>query len=397
MKMDKFEILHKGFGDPKKAAKHVDAGLDAAYGLDPITASEYGAVGFGFKHKQIYADPLGYGELGIEIDHRPAMKAALRAGVESKAFDSQEGGAGTAGYAMIPVYVDPMITDQSRKYTPLVEMLPKAANLGTTADFNVLTAKGAAQFLAEDPALAEQDDTFDRSSKAIKYAYAVGRVTGVAQAAVPPYQLQAYNPQGTGLPGTTFGSSGAPNAKALSVLVKSRAMFELLENKILNGSSSTDTNEIDGIRTQVGTTNTVDKNSTAITLDDIDTAVSYAVDDGGRPNLAICDTKTYREIQALLRDGQRTVPKMDIFGIGRIVLDTMVGEIPLIFSQFATTTDGSRRLDLVDTTVWEQRYLMDVTYEDLAKTGDAEKFMLKTYMALICRAVAFNASVTEIS
>lgn len=364
-----------------------------------IKASSYdlGFGAFGIEDETAYVDPEGsYLGIGVKSDLRHHIGKQMELGI--KAFNTETGGAGTAGFATIPVYVDPLIVDQSRKYTPIVEgIIPKVSNRGITADFNVLTAKGTARFLAEDPALADQDDTYDRTSKSIKYAYAVGRVTGQSIVAVPPYSLQQYNPQGTGLPGTTFGSSAAPNSKQLAVLVKSRAIMELLENKILNGDASSDANEIDGIRTQVAATNTVDKNSSQWSLKDVDTAVSNAFTDGGRVNVAITDSVTYAEAIQKLRDGQRYPPTNDLFGVGRIVFNTMVGQIPLIPSQFATTSDGSRRIDFLDTTVWEQRYLLDVTYQDLAMTGDAEKFMLKSYMALICRSLAFNSSITEIS
>ena len=43
------------------------------------------------------------------------------------------------------------------------------------------------------------------------------------------------------------------------------------------------------------------------------------------------------------------------------------------------------------------RTLLDVTYEKLAKTNDSDKFMLKTYEALICKNTAFSSSVTGIA
>ena len=51
---------------------------------------------------------------------------------------------------MIPVYLSPMMIDQSRKRTPLVELLPRVTNLGMYADYNKMTAKGAAFVAAED-------------------------------------------------------------------------------------------------------------------------------------------------------------------------------------------------------------------------------------------------------
>lgn len=378
-----------------------DSGGGAAFGpanIDPDVLFQAGFGAFGVKDKTPYSDPRGnFHGAGLEVDLRDNILEIMERNIQQKAFDTQAGGAGTAGYAMIPIYVDPNIVDRTRKFTPLVEIFPKVANLGTTADFNVITAKGSSEFLLEDSSLDEQDDTFDRVSEPIKYAYAVGRVTGPSLAATPPYSVQMYNPSGTGLAGSTFASGSAPNAKQLQVLTKSRAMMELLENKLINGDKDTNAEEPDGIIELQSTTNVVDLNSTAMDLTDIDTAIQYAYDDGGRPNLAITDSVTYRELIALLRDSQRTVPTEEIFGIGRIVLDTMIGRVPVIPSQFMTTTDGSRAMYFLDLSVWEQRYLLDVTYQDLARTSDAEKFMLKAYVAFICRAPTFNSWIGEIS
>ena len=48
---------------------------------------------------------------------------------------------------------------------------------------NKITAKGGGYVAAEDAALPETTDTYDRASTAIKFLYAVGRTTGQAQAA----------------------------------------------------------------------------------------------------------------------------------------------------------------------------------------------------------------------
>jgi len=47
--------------------------------------------------------------------------------------------------------------------------------------------------------------------------------------------------------------------------------------------------------------------------------------------------------------------------------------------------------------VVEMRVLQDLTYEDLAKTNDSEKFMLKIYEAFLIKATSFCSSITEIS
>jgi hypothetical protein len=45
---------------------------------------------------------------------------------------------------------------------------------------------------------------------------------------------------------------------------------------------------------------------------------------------------------------------------------------------------------VLDTNVIEMRVLQDVSYEELAKTNDSVKFMLKCYETLVVKAPQFN-------
>ena len=89
------------------------------------------------------------------VDLRKQLNETLKAGIaRMKALSTTAGGAGTAGYGMIPVYVDPRIVDTTRKETPLVELIPRVANQGMYAEYNKITAKGGAFTAAEDAALS---------------------------------------------------------------------------------------------------------------------------------------------------------------------------------------------------------------------------------------------------
>lgn len=344
-----------------------------------------------------YSDPWN------NIDARPKLKELMSIGM--KALTSTTGGDGTAGYALVPIYVDPRIVDVTRKFTPLVELIPRVTNQGLTADFNKIIAKGGGYVAAEDAALPETTDTYDRASVPIKFLYAIGRVTGQMQAAMPSYILEGFQPTGAGLGGgSPFSPSGAPNAKQMEVIMKARQMRELEEELILNGSISDDTNEFDGIVTQQmsATTNVVDLDGAALTWDDIETAVRYAFDDGGRPKLAVASSAVLQDIRKIIIDTFRYNPS-DMagslpFGVSAsIVLQTMVGPIPVIPSMFLVNTSGSKQIFFLDTDFIEMRVLQDMTYEDLAKTNDSQKFMLKIYEALVMKNVAFNSYIDDIS
>ena len=347
-------------------------------------------------------DETRYADAWNKIDFRGELKTMMSIGI--KALTTTAGGEGTAGYAMIPIYVDPRIVDVTRKFTPLVELIPRVTNQGMTADFNKITAKGGAYVAAQDAALPETTDTYDRVSVPIKFLYSVGRVTGQMQAGMPSYILEGFQPTGEGLGGgSPFAAAGAPNAKQLEVVMKARSLRELEEELILNGSITDDANEFDGLVTQQmsATTNVVDLDSGALTWDDIETAVRYAFDDGGRPKLAVCSSGVLQDIRKLIVDTYRYNPS-DIggalpFGVSAsIILQTLVGAIPVIPSMFLSNDSGAKQIFFFDTDWIEMRVLQDMTYEDLAHTNDSQKFMLKIYECIICKNVAFNSYVDNI-
>lgn len=355
-------------------------------------AHSFGAL----KHRTRYVDGWN------GIDHRNFLLERYSIGI--KALTSTTGGAGTAGYALIPIYVDPRVVDTTRKFTPLVELIARVTNQGLTADYNKITAKGGAYTAAEDAATPETNDTYDRASTSIKFLYSVGRVTGQMQAAMPSYILEGFQPTGAGLGGAEpFSPSGVPNAKQLEVIMKARELRELEENLIVNGNATTDTTQFDGIVVLQSTTNVVDLNGAALTWDDIETCVRYAFDDGGRPKIAVCSSAVLVDIRKLMIDTFRYSPQ-DMrggnlpFGVSAsLVLSTMVGDIPVIPSMYLSNTSGAKQIYFLDTDYIEMRVLQDMTYEDLAKTNDSQKFMLKIYECLIMRNTAFNSFIDDIA
>lgn len=343
---------------------------------------------------------------GNGFDFRTALKDKMEAGIKSihvKALGPTAGGAGTAGYALVPIYVDPRIVDLSRKQTPLVEMIPRVTNLGLTADYNEVTAKGAAYTANADAALPEADDTYDRQSKSIKFLYSIGRVLGPMQAGMPSYIMEGFQPSGGATP-TTFAPVGAPNAKQLEVLMKARAMKELEEDLILNGAVATDATQYDGIVAQQGTTNQTDLASAALTWDDVEETIQAAYDDGGMPKFAVASSSVITDLRKIMIDTFRFSPTQMTagatlpFGVPpQLVLQTMVGPIPVIPSRFLSNTTGAKQIFFLDTDFIEMRVLQDMTYEDLSKTNDSNKFMLKIYECLIMRAPQFNSFIDNIA
>lgn len=364
-----------------------------------MSEGNYAASFLNTPNHTVYNNPAGFIMKGVEYSGSTTVEALREklSSVAMKALETTSGGAGTAGYAMVPIYVDPRVVDTTRKFTPLVELVPRVTNMGMYADYNQITAKGGAVTAAEDAALTETDTTYDRQSTEIKFIYAVGRVTGPAIAAMPGWILAGLNPTG-GATGT-FTDQGSTNAKQMEVLVKTREIREKEESLIINGDASTDATQFSGIIKLMGATNTVDKNTSALALDDIDTAIQYAFDDGGRPNLAVCSSGVYTDLLGLLtaKIGYLQPTQQVFWGFSTIVLNTMVGQVPVIPSMYMSNVSGSKAMYFLDMSVVEMRVLQDLTYEDLAKTNDSEKFMLKVYEALIIKNTAFCSSITEIS
>ena len=358
-------------------------------------------------HQTKYYDPWNADAEGKSFDLRPELKSIYSRGyqrIHTKALGPETGGAGTAGFALVPIFVDPRIVDRSRKFTPLVEMIPRVSNQGLTADFNIITAKGGAITAGLDAALTEQNDTFDRVSKGIKFLYSIGRVLGPMQAALPSYMLEGFQPVGAGLvPQNPFSSSGAPNAKQLEVLIKARALKEKEEDLILNGDVSSDATEFDGIVVQQSTTNQTDLAGVDLVWDDIEETVQLAFDDGGRPNLAVASSAVVTDLRKIMIDSFRFTPSQLVeggklpFGVpAQVVIQTMVGPIPVIPSMFLSNVSAAKQIFFLDMDWIEMRVLQDMTFEDLAQTNDSRKFMLKIYEALILRAPSFNSFIDNI-
>jgi hypothetical protein len=340
----------------------------------------------------VFQDPLGF--RGVETD---LTKELNNQAVQLKAMTTDSGNGGT-DKVLIPLSLDPRIVNLTRKHTPLVAMFPRVSNKGINANFNVISASQGAAFELEDATLTDKDDTYQRRSVDIKFLYITGRTTGQAQAATPGFKIEGANYSGSN-PFTGFTNANAPNANSLNIINKSREMKKAEEKAIVAGDATANAKEFSGIIKTMGTTNTVDKGNTAITLDDIDKAASLAFKRGGAPGIAVCDVATYLDIKKILQTkiGFLSSEEKVIFGNRYLSVRTMVGSITIIPSVFMSENAGAKAMYLLDMSVWEMRVLQDLTMEQLAKTNDSNRFFLKIYEALICRAVEFNSSITKIA
>lgn len=331
-------------------------------------------------HENLYK--MSFGELPDEsIFEDPMNKIHTFAKGENIVTQTGEGelakavnvgaASGAAGYAYTPVVWDQAVVDITRKLTPLVGLIPKVTNKGKVAQYYRVTNRGAASWGSEDPALNETDDTKKEDSENIKYLRITGRVTGVAQIA-----------------GAHFESS-----MQREVLNKTQSMNEAIEEAMLIGNASTDPQSHDGLQRiltdSTGGDGTHDATYTdmngAVTLSAVRKLVSDCFINKGAPNLIITDPYSADDLVEQMMDFVRYQdPNVSIaWGLQVPSVQTVVGRIPVLSSQFMPTASDSRALFCVNTNFLAQRILKDISFERLAKTSDSEKFYLSSYRCFI--------------
>jgi len=336
-----------------------------------------------------------------------------------KALATTSGGIGTAGQALVPIFVDPSIVDQERRETPMREIIPRVSNMGITADWNERTAKGDASSKLEDAPLADNDDTYDRYTLPIRYYYSIGRVTGPLQAAMPAGTFEDYTT-------TQF-----PNAKSLETAARTADLAVREEIDIISGNpggtftaggaTTTDTcydansalaSAQSGIKDQISDENQDDQAGAAITLDDVNDLINLCWEDGGRPSVLLTDGRTVTDLKALMSQQLRIAPSTSVaWGFQTVAFEGPRGTLPMIQSQVVRTTAGagsgtifaSKSILALDMAHIENRILQDYTYEPLAKTNDSDKFMVKYYGAVCVKGVntsdatSFHGSIIDIA
>jgi len=294
--------------------------------------------------------------------------------VQKASIDTQTGGVGTAGTALIPVYVDPSIVDRTIRMTPLRNLLPRRAIRGQTYDYIPLTAKGGAAWYAENAAISDQIDTYDRVSVAVKFLYAKGRVSGPAIASM----------------------RGFIDPTQLDLSVKTASIMEAEEDAIINGDSSTNPEEPNGL-IQTITTNTTSVSGLP-TLAQIRAEFATSFNANGNVTLAVTDASTHNYIKGLLLDVQRQVsnPSMDMLGFGIPGAFEFDGVL-FIRDRFMPTGASVKRILFLDTRYIFMAVLQDLTYEEKASENDSTVYILKEYVTFVNTFEAAHTQMTTIT
>ena len=322
-----------------------------------------------------YYNPLNKNK-GVE---RIALAFQAKAEAISKvapggSINTQTGGAGTAGTALIPVFVDPTIVDRTIRETPLRNIFPRRAIRGLTYDYIPLTAKGGAVWALELQAIADQEDTYDRVSVGVKFLYAKGRVSGPAVA----------------------GMRGFIDASQLDLSVKSITIMEAEEEMIINGDASTNPEEPDGL-IQLISSNTTSLGGGVPTLAQFRAEFATSYNNNGEINLAVMDATTHNYVKGLLLDLQRQIsnPSEAALGFGIPAAFEFDG-VMFIRDKFMPTTAGSRRILFLDTRFIFMAVLQDLTYEEKASENDSAVYLLKEYLTFVLTHEAACTMMTSI-
>lgn len=324
--------------------------------MDKINFNDAFTKSFGpdMMNEQEYWNPAKELDLSkqLKIDTQAGIEKAINVGASS----------GAAGYAMVPLAYDQDVIDITRRYTPLLGMIPKVTNQGMTANYYRLTARASPTWGTERGALTDADDTRELASTPIKYCRIRGTVTDVGEVAGQHFY----------------------DAMQAEIAAKIQSMNEELEDVLINGDASTYPLEPNGL-IKLCTSNNTNMNSTEISLADVKNTVHECYMDKGRPNLIITDAFTAGKLEQQMMDFVKyTNPTMNLgWGLEAMTINTVIGRLPIIVSQFMPTTANQRRILVVDTNMIQWRVLQDIMFQRLAKTGDEESFYLKTYRTLI--------------
>ena len=291
--------------------------------------------------------------------------------IAKASIDTQTGGPGTAGTALIPVYPDSQVVDRTIRETPLRNMLPRRAIKGLTYDYIPKTSQGGAVWAAENASIADQVDVYDRVSVGVKFLYAKGRITGPSIAAM----------------------RGFIDPSQLDLASKTKAIREAEEDMIINGDASTNPEEPTGLIVGI-TTNTTNKSGASVTLADIRAELTTTFNANGDVTVAVTDAATHNYIKGLLLDIQRNVenPSEAVMGFGIPGAFDFDG-VMFIKDKFMPTGGSAKRILFLDMRYIFMAVLQDLTYEEKYDESDRYPYLLKEYLTFVN---TFEASCSQI-
>jgi hypothetical protein len=300
---------------------------------------------------------------------------------------------------LMHVVADEQVTYLYKRPYPFQSLIPIEANKGKWAAWDVIGPYDitSAYFGKEDPDLTETNmkayNRFDR----IKYMYTVGRLTKAAQLAgltqIPARDLRAIR---------------VDMAQDALRALRERSMLGVTRNlqSVVNKFENAGPLEYAGIaeitQSNTGSTGTgVLKDKCWISGSEVGgiktfTDINFYLDEvyakmvlyGMKPNLALCDYKTFGLIRRGMTDFIRYIGepvKTLVPGVSKIdLVFPNEGALPLVPHPFLSMVAGDYGcIMLQDTRLLARRTLWQDTYENLANINTSDKFVISSAETLI--------------
>lgn len=260
----------------------------------------------------------------------------------------------SSGAYLLPEVVDPVIRDYVAKATPVLSVVTRVNWPTQSYYIRKRTALPSASFSTDGGSLpSATNSTYTKVAKTVKYLYTRGEVTGPLIAA----------------------AGGVVNALQEEIRVHSGVIAERLATAICVGDGTEDSGAgIVGLVEQINTSAPGDEGGTttasgALTLAMIDKAID---DTKGEGDVIMTSRAVRRKINALLQGQQRFLDRVEV-GAGFRVLS--YDGLPIV------TDDHFEEDEIIVFRRADAKLIVnqDFTMEMLAKTKDAEDFMIKGY------------------
>lgn len=297
---------------------------------------------------------------GVDIETKEGgLKAVLKEYLEKVATSST--------IPAVPVMIDREIVDKVKRETPVLNLIKRRAHNGAVVQYNVRTGIGnRAGFVSEADAIAGNfpvdDSTYVSVTENIKISIATGAVSGFAQAADEHY-IDLYREE---------------------VADATTALKLLHEDKVLNGDSTADAAEYDGLLKRVPSGNVTNAAGATLTIDMLIDAIEASREEYPAGRLAvITDYATAAKLKKLAMDKVSYVNPVNLdYGLHTIEI-TGVPIVPSRFMPESDTANHYHQALVVNLDFVEFRVLQEPMLVEKAVTADARSFFVKEYSTLI--------------
>ena len=273
------------------------------------------------------------------------------------------------GSVLIPEKLDPILLELANERLVLRNLLQRIPWGTNSYAWNVRTSLPDSVFYSETDDFNASNSTFERRDEAIKMLRAEGQVSNLMQDA----------------------SQELVDALSVEIDGALQALLQGEDDALINGDSSDDVKEFDGLIAQID--NEVDGGESSITLDMLDEAIAGIIDAGGKPDLIVMNPRDKQELNKIMRDQMSYMwDTVDTRAGTRLVAYQDVGIYTSPFvpkadtSDAATPTTDLSTIIVLDSSQIVIPVLRNITYEEIPTTLDANAFRIKEYLTLAVKA-----------